>query len=92
MNKSISGIPLVVLNIIYIFRNPTPDGDVILEDLKWPAYDVEQNQYLNIGKKMVIKRDLNKKRHQFWDNFFLKWEKKAVNGVVGDTTILKDEL
>lgn len=53
-----------------------------LNDIKWPAYTLENNQYLHIDKNIIVKKDLWKKRFNFWDEFIKKWEKKAELGLL----------
>ncbi|CAB3229011.1 unnamed protein product [Arctia plantaginis] len=72
------------------YGNPTPDNDEILEGLKWPTYTIENKEYLDIGKELKIKTDLNKERYEFWDNFIEKWGQRAVNGIISES--IKDEL
>ncbi|XP_049877282.1 esterase E4-like [Pectinophora gossypiella] len=73
--------------------NPTPEGDIVLGDLRWPPYTTDNKEYLHIDRTITIKQNLNKDRFQFWQDFSKKWKKKAVNGVVVSTSENKrDEL
>lgn len=74
------------------FRNPTPDNDEDLEGLQWPPYTIENKEYLHIDQHMKIKKDLYKRRFNFWDQFIDKWERLAVDGVVTESENKKDEL
>lgn len=76
----------------FIYRNPTPKDDNSLEGLNWPTFTPEQKQYLHIHKRMEIKEELYKNNFQFWDEFFAKWEQRAVDGIISESMNTKDEL
>ncbi|CAH2241961.1 jg9079 [Pararge aegeria aegeria] len=70
------------------YGNPTSDNDNPLNEIQWPAYNLETKQYLHIGKDIKIGKHLWEKRFNFWDEFIKKWEKKAELGLI---TTKKDE-
>ncbi|CAH2089353.1 unnamed protein product [Euphydryas editha] len=74
------------------YGNPTPENDSLLNDIKWPSYNLETKEYLLIGKNFQVKTNLWQERFKFWDNFIKKWEKRAHNGVVTDDKSKRDEL
>ncbi|KAJ0174242.1 hypothetical protein K1T71_010388 [Dendrolimus kikuchii] len=74
------------------YRNPTPEKDDLLDDLKWPSYTLEKKDYLHIDKQLEIKQDLYKDKFKFWDDFISKWEKEAVDGIIHEPIRKRDEL
>ncbi|XP_047996759.1 putative inactive carboxylesterase 4 isoform X2 [Leguminivora glycinivorella] len=76
--------PIIVFLENSRFRNPTPEGDTVL-DLKWPPY-TETKEYLHINKQLEVRNSINS-RFRFWARFIGKW-RAALRGTVAN----KDEL
>ncbi|CAK1585711.1 unnamed protein product [Parnassius mnemosyne] len=53
------------------YGNPTPDSS--LEE-KWNPYTLEEQQYLDIGEKLVAGSSPNKEEVEFWENLLSKYE------------------
>ncbi|XP_059059025.1 juvenile hormone esterase-like [Achroia grisella] len=74
------------------YGDPAPEGDIVLENLKWPPYDIHTKRYLHIYENFKIRTELYKERFQFWDQFIDTWKKRAVNGIVSGKKNKNDEL
>lgn len=56
--------------IIYIFRDPNRWNDDYLREVRWrPIYNNRMN-YLEIGKELVMKENLNANRYAIWERIF----------------------
>ncbi|XP_026763417.2 uncharacterized protein LOC113521939 [Galleria mellonella] len=96
-NKSLSNEINIQRKMVTMWSNfakygdPTPEGDILLENLKWPSYDMHTKTYLHINEKIELKTELYKEKFNFWKQFINTWEKRAVNGIVSGTKNKKDE-
>ncbi|XP_075983029.1 carboxylic ester hydrolase-like [Anticarsia gemmatalis] len=54
------------------YENPTAYESLIL-DVKWLNYTTEEQNYLEIGHKLRMKKDLFAKRYLFWDRIYNKY-------------------
>lgn len=56
------------------FRNPTPDDDQLLQNVKWPvtrnASSNENLNYLDIGENLKVMQNPSRSILRFWDNLY----------------------
>ncbi|KAM3960293.1 juvenile hormone esterase [Aphomia sociella] len=74
------------------YGDPTPEDDILLNNLKWPSYDVHTKKYLHIDEELKVRANLYADRFRFWDKFIDDWERKSMNGVVTGKKNKNDEL
>ncbi|GFG30819.1 hypothetical protein Cfor_10881 [Coptotermes formosanus] len=64
--------------------DPTPEETPELNDILWPVIEPDNFQYVDIGKKLTIKKDFFPEHMAFWDSIFK---------IVQETpNLVKDEL
>ncbi|KAJ4442893.1 hypothetical protein ANN_04486, partial [Periplaneta americana] len=75
-----------LLHIVTNFAHhgdPTPTETPVLNNIMWPLIEPDEFQYVDIGKKVTIKKAFYPERMAFWDHIFK---------MVDETTPVKDEL
>lgn len=57
-----------------IFRNPTPENDLLLENIKWPTARNSLNSsgltYLNIDKHLTVQNNPEENFMSAWQNWY----------------------
>nr|XP_026493565.1 esterase FE4-like [Vanessa tameamea] len=74
------------------YGNPTPKNNNPLNEIEWSPYNLKTKEYLLIGNKFEVKKDLWERKFTFWDDFLNKWEKRSHKGVISEIGNKKDEL
>uniref|UniRef100_A0A2A4J0U9 Carboxylesterase type B domain-containing protein n=1 Tax=Heliothis virescens TaxID=7102 RepID=A0A2A4J0U9_HELVI len=77
------------------FDNPTAYESLLI-DVKWPKYTNKEHNYLQIGNKLKVKKDLFENQYAFWDKIYDKFywhpmpvEPKSLKGP--EKTIVNEE-
>lgn len=52
------------------YRNPNNPDDVWLKDMEWSEFDLEKENYLEIGTHLVEKSGLFLERYKVWEMLF----------------------
>lgn len=63
-------ISVIVLGIYFFCRNPIPETNEQLDNIKWEPYNSKTQKYLNIGNKLVVQEKLYEKRYSEWERLF----------------------
>lgn len=59
--------------VTFFLSNPTPEDDSLLQNVRWPQVTSDDFSYLDIGRDLVIKKDLKKDVLQFWDQIYKQY-------------------
>ncbi|XP_041980320.1 juvenile hormone esterase-like [Aricia agestis] len=52
------------------FSDPTPDDSL---QVRWKPYTLDDQAYLDIGEKLVLKSHIDKEEVEFWENIFREY-------------------
>lgn len=58
--------------IISYFRNPTPEEDVLLQNLSWPLVDSKNFAYVDINEDLEIKNHPKEETYSYWISLYEK--------------------
>lgn len=56
--------------MFFFSRNPTPETNDKLDNVKWERFDIKSEKYLDIGNKLVVNEKLNEDRYAEWEKLF----------------------
>lgn len=60
----------VLIKLIIFFRNPIPETNDKLDNVKWETYSLKDEKYMDIGNKLVMQEKLYDKRYKEWETLF----------------------
>lgn len=55
---------------MFFHRNPIPEANEKLDNVKWEPFTTKSHKYLDLGNKLVLQEKLNEKRYDEWDKLF----------------------